>query len=57
MILMFQRLKKKWIMAVLSGSVLFQTTACIENSIAIGATASVVTAGGVIYIVSQILGD
>ena len=54
---MFQRLRSKWIAAVVSGSVLLQTTACIQNAVAVGSVSSVVTAGGVLYIVSRILRD
>lgn len=54
---MFQRLRKKWIASVLSGSVLLQTTACIQNAVTIGSISSVVTAGGVLYIISRVLRD
>lgn len=45
------------LVGVLSSSCVFQTTACTQTSAAIAATGSVVTAGGVLYLVSRVLGD
>lgn len=46
-------LLNRWMLGLLSGGVVLQTmTSCAE---AVTATSSVITAGGVIYIVSRIL--
>lgn len=46
---------KKNLLAMLSGSILFQTTGCAEASLIITSLASVVTAGGVIYLIRKVL--
>ncbi len=43
-------------LAVLSGSVLFQLPGCSETILGVTALASSVTAGGVIYLISKIMG-
>lgn len=43
--------------ALVSGAVLLQTSACADLSNGVTAVASTVTAGGVLYIVRQILLD
>ena len=46
---------KKLALAVLSGSILFQTTGCAEASLALTAIATSVTAGGVIYLIRKVI--
>ena len=46
---------KKRALAMLSGSILFQTTGCVEASLAITTIASTVTAGGVIYLIRKVI--
>jgi hypothetical protein len=48
---------KKWAVAVASGSVLLQTPGCAETAAVITSLSSLVTAGGVWYIVGRIIGD
>lgn len=47
----------RWMVAVASGAVLLQTTACVEFSSTLTAIATTVSAGGVLYIVSRILNN
>lgn len=37
------------------GAVLFQLPSCVEVAAAVGASASVVTAGGVLFLIRQVL--
>lgn len=49
--------KRTWITwaAILSSGALFQTNACTQTASVVTATASAVTAGSVIYIVTRII--
>jgi hypothetical protein len=46
---------KRMALAVLSGTILFQTPGCAEASLGITAIATTVTAGGVIYLIRKVL--
>ncbi len=46
-----------WTAALTAGGMLFQTTGCTDVAIGLTTAASLVTAGGVVYIVSRILND
>ena len=46
---------KRMAILVLSGSVLYQVTGCTQTAVAIGAYASLVTAGGVLYLIRKVL--
>jgi hypothetical protein len=49
---------KKWVVLTATGGALFQTTtSCNDLATGVITVSSVVTAGGVVYIVSQILQD
>lgn len=48
---------RKWAAMLLPGAMMLQTTGCVETAIAAGATASVVTAGGLLFLISRILGE
>jgi len=54
---MFMNRLRKWAALLMPGAMMLQTTGCIEAAATAGATASVVTAGGVLYLISRILGD
>lgn len=45
---------KKWALAIATGSVLLQNATCAAQ---LAAVSSTITAGGVIFIISRILGD
>ncbi len=49
--------KKMLAIGALSGAVLFQTPACTDAAQIITAGASVVTAGGVMYLVDRVIRD
>jgi hypothetical protein len=46
---------KRWMVAMFSGAVLFQAPGCAEAALGLNTLANVVTAGGVIYLVVQVL--
>ncbi|MCK4340530.1 MAG: hypothetical protein KAY37_02255 [Phycisphaerae bacterium] len=46
---------KKLTLGLLSGSLLLQLPACTETALAISSLASVVTAGGVMYLVQRVI--
>ncbi len=46
---------KRWTLAVLSGSVLMQVPGCTETAIAVTTVASVLTAGGVLFLVRRVI--
>jgi len=46
---------KRTALAMLCGAVLLQTPACTETSLIVSSLANVVTAGGVVYLVTQVL--
>ena len=48
---------KKWAIAVMSGSMLFQVPGCVETAALLTSAASMATAGGVWYLVTRIMND
>lgn len=48
---------KRWAAVVLSGSMLFQVPGCLETAAVITSFSSVLTAGGVLYLVGRIIND
>jgi hypothetical protein len=48
---------KKWAVAVASGSMLLQVTGCVETAAVVTSFSSLVTAGGVWYLISRIIND
>ncbi len=46
---------KKLSLALLSGSILFQVPACTQTAIGISTLASLVTAGGVVYLIRKVI--
>ncbi|MFH1746259.1 MAG: hypothetical protein ABIG44_04370 [Planctomycetota bacterium] len=46
---------KMWALAMASGAVLLQTPACVETATIVTSVAQVITAGGVVYIVSRVM--
>jgi hypothetical protein len=46
---------KKLALALLSGSILFQTPGCTDTALFITSVASAITAGGVIYLVRRVV--
>lgn len=50
-------LRKKWGVLLLSGSVLLQTSGCLETAALITSTSSLATAGGVFYLIFRVLQD
>lgn len=51
--------KKMWkklvVIGVISGSIMFQTPACVQTAEVVTAAASMVTAGGVLYLVDRVV--
>lgn len=47
--------KKLLAVGVLSGSIMFQTPACVQTAEVVTAASSLVTAGGVIYLVDRVI--
>ena len=48
---------KAWLALVASGSVMFQAPTCAETAAVVTSVATVATAGGVIYLVTQVIND
>jgi len=48
---------KKWAIAVASGSMLLQAPGCVEAAAVVTSFSSLVTAGGVWYLISRVIGD
>jgi hypothetical protein len=46
---------KKLALAVFSGAILFQAPGCVETAVGLSTVASLVTAGGVIYLIRKVL--
>jgi hypothetical protein len=46
---------KRLLLAAFSGAILFQAPGCVETALGISTLASVVTAGGVIYLIRRVL--
>ncbi len=46
---------KKWALAMFSGATMMQVPGCTETAIGILTLASVVTAGGVVYLVVRVI--
>jgi hypothetical protein len=49
--------KKLLAVGVLGGSFLFQTPTCTERAALVTAFSSAITAGGVLYLVNQVIND
>ena len=46
---------KRLALAVLSGAVLFQTPGCVETALGLSTLGTLVTAGGVLYLIRKVL--
>ncbi|TWT44119.1 hypothetical protein RAS1_05260 [Phycisphaerae bacterium RAS1] len=47
--------RRAWLVALTGGAILFQLPSCVEVAATVGASASVVTAGGVLFLIRQVL--
>lgn len=54
---MRKRQWKTWLVMISSGSLMFQTPGCVESAAVATSFFTAITAGGVVYLVSQILND
>jgi hypothetical protein len=48
---------RRWAAMLAAGAVVFQTTSCGTNAAVVTSVATTVTAGGVLYLVYQVIND